>query len=221
MSKLAKLLLVIPLIMVVSGCSIILQKRSPQDLEKIDTLSEELERERQARLELLRAQRELEEQLKKELEEEDVRLSMADKGLTITFVAEVLFDSGKAEIRETAYPVLEKVAKVLKNQVPNSNIAIVGHTDNQPIKQSNWKSNWELSTARAISVLHFLEDNKGIRPERLSAIGYGEYRPLASNDTREGRQQNRRVEVTIMPDTLASREAAKTYTPKAGEKSNL
>ena len=75
---------------------------------------------------------------------------------------------------------------------------IEGHTDNQPIKYSGWKSNWELSAHRALSVLHHLKDT-GIAPERLSAIGYGEYRPVASNQSTQGQQLNRRVEIVILP----------------------
>ena len=79
------------------------------------------------------------------------------------------------------------------------NIGIEGYTDNVPIKHSSWKSNWELSSARSLSVLYFLANEKGISPERLSAIGFGEYRPVVSNDTREGRKLNRRVEIVIQP----------------------
>ena len=83
--------------------------------------------------------------------------------------------------------------------MPDLNIGIEGHTDNEPIEYSGWKSNWELSTARALSVLHYLADQEGIAPQRLSAVGYGEYKPVASNDTKEGRRLNRRVEIVILP----------------------
>jgi chemotaxis protein MotB len=110
-----------------------------------------------------------------------------------------LYDSGKAKLRSEAYPILDKVARILTENVPEHNIGIEGHTDNEPIKYSGWKSNWELSTGRALSVLHYLVDEKGISPHRVSAIGYGEYRPVASNETKEGRQMNRRVEIVILP----------------------
>ena len=126
---------------------------------------------------------------------------MAERGLVITFVAEVLFDSGKADVKKEADPILGKVATVIRAKVSDRDIGIEGHTDNVPITYSGWKSNWELSTARATSVLHNLIDNGRLRPEKLSAIGYGEYRPIASNDTDEGRQLNRRVEVVILPKT--------------------
>jgi chemotaxis protein MotB len=94
---------------------------------------------------------------------------------------------------------------LIKN-VPENQIGIEGHTDNEPIKYSGWKSNWELSTARALSVLHYLIDEKGISPYRISAIGYGEYRPVTSNNTKEGRQLNRRVEIVILPKVTKVKE---------------
>lgn len=197
-----KFFMIILMIFSLCGCSIIFNKRHPDDLKHIDELSEQLKKEQEARKDLLRAQKELAEQLKKEIEEKKIRLEMAKKGLVITFVAEVLFDSGKSEIRQEAYSVLDRVAEVLKKQVPDRNVAIEGHTDNQPIKVSVWKSNWELSTARATSVLHYLIDNKTVSPSRLSSIGYGEFRPIDSNDTAQGRQKNRRVEITILPEKI-------------------
>ena len=197
-----KYLVVIALLISLTGCSLILQKRSPGDLDRIDDLATRLDAEKRARAELMRARNELEEKLKKEIEEKQIRLEMLNKGLVITFVDEILFDSGKAFIKKDAYSILDRVAKVLNNQVKNRNIAIEGHTDNVPITKSKWKSNWELSTARATSVLHYIIDNRNVAPERLSAVGYGEFRPVKSNNTKEGRQQNRRVEITILPDTI-------------------
>lgn len=197
-----KYLVVIALLISLTGCSLILQKRSPGDLDRIDDLAARLSEEKKARAELMRARDELEVKLKKEIEEKQIRLEMLNKGLVITFVDEILFDSGKAIIKKNAYSILDRVAKVLNDQVRNRNIAIEGHTDNQPIRKSKWKSNWELSTARAISVLHYVIDKRDVDPERLSAVGYGEFRPVLSNKTKEGRQQNRRVEITILPDTI-------------------
>ena len=207
MTNKLKYLIAIPLLISLCGCSVILQKRNPNDLDKIDNLSSELESEREARLQLERAKKELAEQLKKEIEEKQVRVEMLNKGLVITFIDEILFDSGKADIRKTAYSVLDRVSNVLNNQVGNRNIAIEGHTDDQPIKKSSWKSNWELSTQRAISVLHYLVDNSSIDPSRLSAVGYGEYRPVTSNTTAKGREQNRRVEITILPEKIVKKKS--------------
>lgn len=167
-------------------------------MEKIEELSAQLE-------ELNRTKMLLEDRLQGEIGEKQVSLKMQERGLVITVVGDLLFDSGKAKIRSEAYEVLDKVARVLKENVPGYNVGIEGHTDNIPIRHSGWKSNWELSSARALSVLHYLVNEKDISPERLSANGYGEFRPVAPNDTREGRQLNRRVEIVI----LAQAEKAK------------
>ena len=134
---------------------------------------------------------------------------MAEKGLVITFVAEVLFDSGKAKLRKESFPILDKVISILRSEVPDNDIGIEGHTDNEPIKFSRWKTNWELSTQRALGVLYYLEKN-GINPLRLSAIGYGEYRSVASNSTKEGKQLNRRVEIVVLPKSVKKVESADT-----------
>jgi len=188
----AKSISVLFLIIALAGCTFIFQSGRRSDMDKIQELSNQLD-------ELTQTKRLLEERLAQEIKDKQLSLRMSEKGLVITFVADVLFDSGKAKIRTEAYDSLNKVAQVLQENVPQLNIGIEGHTDNIPIKSSGWKSNWELSSARALSVLHYLVDNKGIAPERVSAIGYGEYNPVSSNDTREGRQLNRRVEIVILP----------------------
>ena len=176
----------------VSGCTIIFQKGRRSDVEKIGTLSSQLD-------ELMAARNLLADRLKQEIADKQVRLEMAEKGLVITFVADILFDSGKAKIRQEAMPTLDKVARVLIENLADFHIGIEGHTDNDPIKYSGWKSNWELSTARALSVLHYLNEDRTISGNRLSAIGYGEFHPVAANDTDEGRRLNRRVEIVVLP----------------------
>lgn len=174
------------------GCTFIFQRGRRSDIEKIKDLSRQLD-------EFNRTKKLLEERLEQEIADKQVRLETLEKGLVITFMADVLFASGKAKIRSQSLPILDKVARVLIENVPQNFIGIEGHTDNEPIRYSNWKSNWELSSARALSVLHYLAEQRGISPKRLSTIGYGEYRPVASNDTKEGRQLNRRVEIVILP----------------------
>lgn len=176
----------------VSGCTVIFQKGRRSDVEKIQDLERQL-------TDLERAKIALEKSLSREISDKEVTLEMAEKGLVVTFLSEILFDSGKATIKKSADASLDKVADVAKNVVPDLNIGVEGHTDNVPIKHSGWKSNWELSTARATSVIHYLINQKGVAPQRLAAIGYGEFRPVASNDTPEGRKKNRRVEIVIMP----------------------
>ncbi|WP_353684490.1 OmpA family protein [Thermodesulfovibrio sp. 3907-1M] len=117
------------------------------------------------------------------------------RGVVITFPDALLFSSGSAELKPEAYDALTRIAEKLK-EIPGK-VAIEGHTDNVPISSSIYKSNWELSAARASSVLHFLLQ-KGLNPDRFMIAGYGEYRPVASNDTEEGRAKNRRVELIIL-----------------------
>lgn len=174
-----------------SGCTVIFQKGRRVDVEKISRLKSELS-------ELERAKKELEDRLSQEISDKQVKVEMLEKGLVITFVAEVLFDSGKADLKQASLSSLEKVFSVLGTTVKDLNVGVEGHTDNDPIKYSGWKSNWDLSSGRALSVLHYLAD-KGIVQDRLCALAYGEYRPVISNDTKEGRQRNRRVEIVILP----------------------
>ncbi len=188
-----KTALVLFLTLNLTGCTFIFQKGRRSDAQKIEELSAQLD-------ELSRSKSMLEQKLSQEISDKQVKLQMMEKGLVITVVGDLLFDSGKAKIRPEAYPLLDKVSAVLKDNMRQFNIGIEGHTDNVPIKRSGWKSNWELSTARALSVLHYLAQDQGISPERLSAIGYGEYRPVASNDSKSGRKQNRRVEIVILPN---------------------
>ncbi len=185
------IILLMVLVFFVNGCALIFQKGRRSDVEKIEKLRSELD-------DLKTTKDLLQERLAQEIKDKQVRLQMAEKGLVITFVAEVLFDSGKAKLREESYPTLNKVIRILKEEVPENNIGIEGHTDNVPIKYSPWKNNWELSAQRALQVLYYLEE-QGVAPQRLSAIGYGEYHPVASNDAEEGRQFNRRVEIVILP----------------------
>lgn len=124
------------------------------------------------------------------------RLEIGENKIRIMFEAPVLFDSGSAYLKKESLPVLQQVVKSL-NDMPNS-IQIEGHTDDRPVAPgSKFDTNWELSSARAFAVLRFLEIN-GIPQQRLSATGYGEFRPIAANATPEGRAVNRRIEINIM-----------------------
>lgn len=124
------------------------------------------------------------------------KLEIGEDKIRIVFLNPVLFSIGHAELKKASLPHLKKLAKAL-SELPNP-IQIEGHTDNIPLgKHLAFKSNWELSAARAFAVLRAFEEN-GLPPNRLSAIGYGEYRPQASNATSEGRGANRRIEVNIM-----------------------
>ena len=153
--------------------------------------------------ELEKAKLKLEDALKKEIGDYKAKLEMTERGLVVTFLSEVFFDSGKDTIRENGKESIRKVAEVLNRDVPDSNIAIEGHTDNQLIKHSGWKTNWELSSARALAVLHYFVDECAVTPTRLSANGYGEFRPVVANDTKENMQKNSRVEIVILPPKIS------------------
>ncbi len=192
-----------------TGCGVNFYSGRPSDVRRIHELSADLDRIRAQKeaenQQLKEAYSTLQERLKREISEKQVKLEMAERGLVLTFVDEVLFDSGKAVVRPEAAETLSKVASVIREKVSDRDIGIEGHTDNEPIKHSGWKSNWELSTARATGVLHALEA-KGVSPRRLVAAGYGEHRPVASNNSSAGRQKNRRVEVVILPKKLTKGE---------------
>jgi len=138
--------------------------------------------------------------MKAELESKQVALKELEGKLTLTMVEAILFDSGKAEVKQEGRDALEKVAEVLKT-VEGQEIVVAGYTDNVQIGERLAKiypSNWELSAARAISVVKILVAD-GVNPKTLNAAGYGEHRPVADNDTLEGRAQNRRMEIILMP----------------------
>jgi len=129
-----------------------------------------------------------------------VSVKKNDYWIELEMNSEMLFFSGDAELSKKAIPVLKKVAEVI-NPLPNM-INIEGHTDNIPIDNVKFRSNWDLSSARATSVVHeFIKD--GINPLRLSAIGYGEFHPIGDNKVEEGRFKNRRVVLVLMSQAFA------------------
>ncbi len=216
----AKFSVIIFLVLItLPGCAFIQKAQRADDLEienaNLRSLIAQLQKEKTKEVkqvyeqkerelsELERAKKELEESLKKEIGEYKAKLQMTERGLVITFVSEVFFDSGKDIIKSDGRLSLDKVAEVLNRDVPNSQVAVEGHTDNVPIKYSGWKSNWELSSARALAVVHYLINERRVKPQRLSANGYGEYHPVASNDTPQNKQKNRRVEIVILPSKLS------------------
>jgi chemotaxis protein MotB len=123
--------------------------------------------------------------------------------LTVDVAEQLFFDSGKASLKDSGKEVLKKVGDTLKGY-DNKVIRIIGHTDNVPIAkalQKAFPSNWELSVARATTVLRYLQE-VGVPPERMIASGRAEYAPVASNDTAEGRKKNRRIEITLIDRSL-------------------
>lgn len=123
------------------------------------------------------------------------KIDILDKKVRLVLADAVLFDSGSAELKPSARSLLKDVAAQLKD-LPNP-LTIEGHTDNVPVRKGRYPSNWELSMARAYAVLRMMEES-GVSPARLSAVGYGEHRPSAPNDTPAGRARNRRIEIDIV-----------------------
>lgn len=147
--------------------------------------------------------------LKKEIEAGEIQVTQYRDLLTVNLVDKILFDSGRTEIKPRGLEVLQRVGDILK-RVEGKEIRIEGHTDNVPIGAAlaqRFPTNWELSTARATTVARFLQERVGISAEKISAAGYSQFRPVASNDTEEGRRQNRRIEIVLAPLPLGQQGA--------------
>lgn len=141
-------------------------------------------------------EKDLNEFLAKENLTEQVKVQMEERGLVVSFQATVLFEKGSAELTPEAKRIIAPVGTRLKN-LPNF-LRVEGHTCNLPINNPRYSSNWELSTARATNVVKELISTSGIPPHRLSATGYGEYRPLYPNNSESNRQKNRRIDILIL-----------------------
>ncbi|MHC4481391.1 MAG: OmpA/MotB family protein [Planctomycetota bacterium] len=127
----------------------------------------------------------------------DVQVTTAEDRVTFTITSAVLFGSGKADLSVKGKAALKGAARTIRNEYPDNEIEVKGHTDNVPIRYSPYKSNWELSCARALAVVRYLVEQEGFDPARFSTTGCGERQPIASNKTAAGRQQNRRAEIVV------------------------
>lgn len=127
-----------------------------------------------------------------------------ERGIVLVLPEQIIFETGDAEILDEAVPFLERVSSLLK-RIPNV-IKVEGHTDNRPIHNDKYPSNWELSTARASSVIRYFIDTQKIDPTRFIATGYSDTRPLVPNDGPENWKKNRRVEIVIMDPAYDDKE---------------
>lgn len=125
-----------------------------------------------------------------------VNVTLNGEGLEISIQDMVLFKSGKADVLSEVNPMLLHISEILKSL--DNDIKVVGHTDNIPIRTPQFRSNWDLSAMRAINVMNFFIDNGGLKPERFSIQGYGQYSPKFDNSTTEGKAKNRRVEIILV-----------------------
>ncbi|MGM0416543.1 MAG: OmpA family protein [Thermodesulfobacteriota bacterium] len=187
-----------------------LQKEKMALLEKVDSLEaetthleKEIEREqiaREARLaKVSNTYNELVDNLEQELERGELTIKQLKNKLSVNMVGQILFASGTADLTEDGKRVLKQVGTSLK-KIADKRICVEGHTDNVPIKpglHEIFPSNWELSARRSANVVHFLQDEVGIRGERLEIRAMGPYQPVADNSTPEGRAQNRRIEIVL------------------------
>ena len=183
-------------------------KEREQLRQEQSQLAATLEQERLAKEEeikrLTRTQEELSKSLQDEISKGNITIQQVRDRLTINMVDRVLFDSGQAQVKPAGIKVLKQVGDVL-GKITDKQIRIEGHTDNVPISsklQDRFKTNWELSASRATTVVRYLIDQGGVDRQYLSAVGYADTHPLASNDSEEGRSSNRRIEIVLYPKDL-------------------
>src|SRR2546422_1639927 len=184
-------------------------KRLDERLKTDEAEKARLEQERAAKeaeiQRLTRTHEELTKSLEAEIAKGDIKIKQVRDRLTINMVDRVLFDSGQSKVKPSGLKVLKQVSDILKN-VTDKQIRIEGHTDNVPIGaklKERFQTNWELSTARATSVVRYLIEEGGVNRANLSAVGDADMRPIASNATEEGRTANRRIEVKLYPKDRA------------------
>ena len=182
-----------------------MQQTNDQLLTTIEELNRALEKEKIARKARLAKVKNTYNQLVVALEEEiqrgELTITNLEGQLSVNLLNNILFDSGKTTIKPAGQKVLKSLGDVL-SKFPDKALQIAGHTDNVQISSrliERYPSNWELSTARATSVVHFLQDKVGLQGERLIAAGYSEYQPVASNKEATSRAQNRRIQILLVP----------------------
>lgn len=177
------------------------QAISPDEMEKDEETATEEQRERIEQLELENIQKKVNTYIKDNKLEEKLSSELTDEGLLLTIRDNVLFASGSATVRTQDLKIANEISELLVMNPPR-NIIISGHTDNVPIRTTQFESNWELSVMRAINFMKvILTGNDKLDPSMFSAKGFGEFKPIASNDTVEGKAKNRRVEILILPIT--------------------
>jgi chemotaxis protein MotB len=173
-----------------------------QNVEALQSEAQALARQRKEEMEQMRGTYEdLLEDMKAEIDKGEITITQLRGKLKVNMLDEILFDSGKTTIKPQGVEVLERLGSILVT-VKDRAINIEGHTDNVPIGAElgkRYPTNWELSAARATTVARYLQEKTGIDPGFLSATGYGEYQPVAPNETEEGRARNRRIEIVLVP----------------------
>lgn len=177
------------------------EEMTEEEQQMQDLLAEQTERESAAAADLEELQV-IQEQINEYIASNSLgelfETELTDEGLLLTIRDNVLFASGSADVRSEYQSIAQDVASLLEFDPPR-NVIITGHTDNVPISTAAFSSNWELSVMRAVNFMKLVIENPNLDPRWFSAKGFGEFQPIASNDTEEGRAKNRRVEVLILP----------------------
>lgn len=153
--------------------------------------------------ELQTLQEKIENYVEKNNLNENLSTKLTDEGLLITIMNDAFFPSGSAEVTGETERLAREISTTLTTKMPH-HVIISGHTDDRPIKNAQFESNWHLSVMRAVNFMKVLLENNKLNPEHFSAKGFGEYKPVAPNDTTENRQMNRRVEVLILPNNITT-----------------
>ncbi|MGD0551435.1 MAG: OmpA family protein [Sedimentisphaerales bacterium] len=211
-SKNVALLVALIAVMMFSGCTDWKKKYNEQNVEHQNTkglLEREKAENAQMADQLAKDQQTIQDMQKQIVEKKrspadatgfgagyDVSFDANAGTITVTLPNAILFDQGEATLKGSIHKELDHIYSVLKAKYPGRHIEVAGHTDSDPIKKSKWKDNWELSSARATEVVRYLV-KKGIAENKISASGYGDGKPIASNTTAEGKKKNRRVEIVV------------------------
>lgn len=173
-----------------------------REIERLKVKAGEISTEKELELQKVKSTYEnLITEMKQEIEKGDIKITQAVDRLSVNLVEKILFDSGESELKPAGLKIIKRVGDILKG-VADKQIRVEGHTDNVQIGakiRKKYPSNWELSTARATTVVRYLQDKVGISSANLSAAGFAENKPVASNETQEGKAQNRRIEIVLLP----------------------
>ncbi len=168
------------------------------DLQQTRDREMRLRREQEAQRARMAKYRQVIEKFKSLISSGKLKIRIVRGQLVVELSSSILFESGKAVLSEEGEAALAELASILST-IKGRSFQVAGHTDNVPMKSKKFPSNWELSGERAVKVVRFLQDS-GVNPDHLSAAGYAEYQPAASNDTKEGKANNRRIEIVLMPN---------------------
>ena len=168
------------------------------DLQQTRDREARLKKEQEAQRARMAKYREVIEKFRALVSSGKLKIRIQRGQMVVEMASNILFDTGKADLSDEGKLALTELGKILMT-IPDRNFQVAGHTDNVPIESHKFPSNWELSSARAVTVVKFLQQ-AGVQPVHLSAAGYAEYLPAQTNDTEDGRSANRRIEITLMPN---------------------